>query len=79
MVGVVEADTDEFSDPADTGAKARQAVNPGQVLNIQSTNMGEVLRRQRLASDIGNMPAQVTDMPVSIQKAGLFRAGCPIS
>ena len=77
MVGVVEADADELADLADAGTDAQVARCEGQLGGIQRRELLQGVRQQRGACDVGDMGAEVPDLSILVQQAGLlatFRA-----
>ena len=76
VVGVIQADADEFSDIANTRAKAqiilRRAFNQRQRFRIQRTQGFQASGSQSIACNIGNDTRQITYTASGIQKSGFF-------
>ena len=74
MVGVVEADAHELAHLPDASADAGLACDQWQTDGIDGCQGGKAGRRQYIARNVFDMTGQVTNLIVSVQQAGFFRA-----
>src|SRR5690606_26016578 len=74
MVGIVEADADEFADIGDAGADALGSRERGQSGNIGGGDFCGAFGQQRFPADIGDNPGQIADGAVSGENGGFFSA-----
>ena len=79
VVGIVEADTHELADPADTGADPhirRHRRQAGRVNRPDPVQTGRIERRARYVVDMGG---QVADGAVRVENARLFPADVTVA
>ena len=74
VVGVVQADGDEFGDVVDWCAEARIAVNQRQGGRIDRGDFGQTGGRQRFAVDILDQGRQVANAARTVEQSGLLLA-----
>ena len=79
VIRVVETDTHEFADPADTGTEARIAFDRGQARRIERPQFIEARVRKHVARYIIQMRRQVAQNAVRIQHSGFLGAGRAIT
>ncbi|MNE58889.1 hypothetical protein D3C80_1539490 [compost metagenome] len=72
MVGVIQADAQEFPDLADTGAVADAFRRQGQGGQVERTQASQAVVRQGGAVQVGDDVAEVAYTAVSVDRAGLF-------
>lgn len=72
MVGVVEANRNQFANPRNGTSQTGIAFGERQRRRIESAEPGRTVRCQRLAVDVGNMTREVVDAPLQVQQPRLF-------
>lgn len=77
MVGVVQANADEFADLADTGPDARLAGNERQAAGVEGGETRQAFRAQGLPGDVRHVARQVADLLVFIQQPGFSEPFSP--
>jgi hypothetical protein len=79
VVGIIEADGDEFRHAADRRADPRLAVDGGQLGGIERGEFGERGRRIGLAVKVLHMGGEVAQLTRFVDQAGLFLALGPVT
>src|SRR5690606_16983309 len=79
VIGIVEADADELADLADARTDARCGGDERQRSGIEALQPRKRFWRKGCAVDVGHMSGEIADIPISIEKARLFRARLSIS
>jgi hypothetical protein len=72
MVGIVEADTDEFAYIAHTGANALSGRELGQARHIDSRDPGKTIGRQHIPGNVAHDTRKVTDRAIFGQDGRLL-------
>ena len=79
MVGIVQADGDEFTDVADRATHAGLATHQRQLVGIEPRQFGEFLVTQMRWCDVFNHARQIAQFAVGIDQAGFFAAYCAVT
>ena len=74
VIGVVEADAEEFADAGDAGADAGVAGDDGQGVGIDAAEVLEGIGQEGRASDVGQDVSERADVAFGVEEAGLFVA-----
>ncbi len=74
MIGIVEADADEFPDIGDTGADALVRIQFGQHVDVGAAYPGEALGGECLTANIGDDARKIANGAVRGKNGGLFSA-----
>ena len=72
VIGIVEADTDELADPADTRSDAWIALDLGQASGVDGRQARQAFRRQHSAGNVVDMPGKIANSAFGIQKTRFF-------
>ncbi|MCY1376025.1 hypothetical protein D9M69_634830 [compost metagenome] len=73
MVGVVQANADEFTDLSDTGTDPWLAGHDRQAARVEGGERCQAVRAKDLTGDVRHMAREVADLIVGIQQPGFFR------
>ena len=79
VIGIIEADADEFADAADAGADAGSAGDERERRRIESGDALEGVGREGFACEIGDYGGEVADLVGFVEQAGFFFAGLTVA
>src|SRR5262245_44222047 len=75
MVGVIEPNGDEITDPADAWAEPGIAAHRRQIVGLELAHASEAFGGERLAGQVWNHLRQITDAALGIEDSGFFAPG----
>src|SRR6185437_6164980 len=79
MIGIVEADGEEFGGAADDGTNPWLAADRGKLGRVEGSDLAQRGRRKGVSGEVCDMRRKVPDLTRLIDQAGLFLALLPVT